>query len=627
MATLTSSYQFLGRSSVMTSSSGLNYYILLYAKTSVNQTTGIHTVTIKEVLASPTNNATFYKYYSTFSGKIGSSTAFSGENMPWAVWELDPFSAGGISYKEGTVIAEGSASVDCSDGLSHNINLSCTWTLGSNYASYTPPAGTSRTISVTATLPAIPRSTVVNSVTCSTAYFDGTITCKYTPQNANYYNKLAVAIDTGSDQTVLRTLSLGKKAAIQNTETITLTDSELQTIYANTPNTDTADLVCVIRTYSDSGYTAQIGSYSSKSISLSLPAFIKPAANLSVSPVNENAFIAGKGIYVQGFSGLSASVSADPGTGATIKSYGITVGSYSASAQSASIDKINASGSISVVGSATDSRDRSGSVAEKISVLPYYAPRIYSILAERGTFTQGAGTWEDGEDGNDLKITLKLSISLEEYNNLGSVSFSLDGTTTNPASGSTSGISSGVDITFYFKNINNEITHVLIVTPSDSVGSTGVSVATVIPTINVTIEYKENGKGIAFFKTSEKDGFECNGDMYLYKNLFWENPANTVKISLDSDISGGTAYTGDCWAKKDIANFVELHLRINANNSGSETVVVTLPEGYRPSRETFCTCYNTNRQLGYAYINESGEVKAWMPATGQTLIIAAFHAD
>ena len=78
MATLTSSYQYLGRSSVMSSTSGsLSYYILLYGKTSANQTTGIHTVTIKEVLASTNTNATYYYYTQAHNGQINGTTAFS----------------------------------------------------------------------------------------------------------------------------------------------------------------------------------------------------------------------------------------------------------------------------------------------------------------------------------------------------------------------------------------------------------------------------------------------------------------------------------------------------------------------------------------------------------------------
>ena len=105
MATLTSDYQYLGRSSVMTSTGGtLNYYLLLYGKTSANQTTGIHTVTIKEVLASTNDNATYYYYAQAHNGKINGTTAFSGTNKPSADWDKTSFTVGGVTYKTGTIL-------------------------------------------------------------------------------------------------------------------------------------------------------------------------------------------------------------------------------------------------------------------------------------------------------------------------------------------------------------------------------------------------------------------------------------------------------------------------------------------------------------------------------------------
>ena len=90
MATLTSSYKYLGRSSVMKSRDGsLNYYLLLYGKTSANQTTGIHTVSILGRLASIDTNATFYYYNTTYSGTVAGKTAFSGTKGPKEAWDYN----------------------------------------------------------------------------------------------------------------------------------------------------------------------------------------------------------------------------------------------------------------------------------------------------------------------------------------------------------------------------------------------------------------------------------------------------------------------------------------------------------------------------------------------------------
>lgn len=135
----------------------LSYYLLLYAKTSADLTTGIHTVTLKSILASTTSGATYYYYTQEHNGKIDGKTAFSGKNKPSTTWELSPFKAGTLDFKTGTVLGEGSVKIDCSDGLSKDITLSCYYAFNGTAASYTPAKGTNVTVSVNVTLPAIPR--------------------------------------------------------------------------------------------------------------------------------------------------------------------------------------------------------------------------------------------------------------------------------------------------------------------------------------------------------------------------------------------------------------------------------------------------------------------------------------
>lgn len=138
MAILTSEYQYIGRSSEMRSQSGsYSFYILLYAKTAPNNSTGYHNVTIKQVL-SCTANSSFYQYGTTFSGAIAGTTVFSGSNKPWTEWEIGTFTEGGHTYKKGTVIAEGSKQVDCTDGTAKSITLTTTWKFTVTGTSYTP---------------------------------------------------------------------------------------------------------------------------------------------------------------------------------------------------------------------------------------------------------------------------------------------------------------------------------------------------------------------------------------------------------------------------------------------------------------------------------------------------------
>ena len=164
MITLTSSYQYLGRSSGMASKSGYTtYYLLLYGKAVPNKDTGIHKVYIKFYIAS-TKNSTFYWYGTNYNGKINNTQVFGGsDKQPDNAWELSSFKAGDVTYNKATFIKEGSLEIDCSNGLSKDIPLSAYWKITASSDDYTPEAGTSRTVSATVTLPAIPRATTLDS--------------------------------------------------------------------------------------------------------------------------------------------------------------------------------------------------------------------------------------------------------------------------------------------------------------------------------------------------------------------------------------------------------------------------------------------------------------------------------
>lgn len=239
MATLTSEYQYLGRSSVMTSKSGsLSYYILLYGKTSANQATGIHTVTIKEILAS-TNNSSYYSYTQEHNGKINGTTAFSGTNKPSKAWELSSFTQNGVTYKTGTLLGEGSVNVDCTNGLKKDITLSCYYAFKSTGDSYTPSNGTNRTVSVTATLSAIPRASIINTFRGND--IEGNFSVTYTSYSSTFTNKLRISIPNVK---TLETFDNYKSG-----ENVYLSNANVQYLFDYMQDSPTVDLSAVIETW------------------------------------------------------------------------------------------------------------------------------------------------------------------------------------------------------------------------------------------------------------------------------------------------------------------------------------------------------------------------------------------
>ena len=166
MATkLTSSYQYIGRSSPVSCDAGFNYYIVLYAKTAGDVSTGKHQVSVQMYLASP-DDTSFYGYYTNGSVSVAGTSAFSWSNQqnPNKAWSSEAFTAEGITYKRWVLLREGSVTVNTGYGVDKDVGISTSWNRcdisGSrpSWLPYTTNIGGS----VTVTLPMIASASVPN---------------------------------------------------------------------------------------------------------------------------------------------------------------------------------------------------------------------------------------------------------------------------------------------------------------------------------------------------------------------------------------------------------------------------------------------------------------------------------
>lgn len=417
--------------------------------------------------------------------------------------------------------------------------------------SITAPSGTSfagheTKGSGTAQLDFNPRATTIDSLSCSTDYVDGVITAYYTPQSPDYYNRRIVYVNVNGTLTEIHRRDLGKQAASQQPHTMQFDDNELSKIYDKVTNTAKASIRVTFQTYSDSGYTKQIGSDKYREISLSLPASIVPTVALTVKPANSNAWVASKGIYVAG-SDVTLTWSSAPGKGNGVKlvSTAFTLNGlnlYDGGDKengSFTIRALKQTGNSTIVAKATDSRGRSATAPKIITVLPYSAPAITTVQAERGDYKDGG--WVEAEDGPDVRVLFKTALSLADNGNTYNAAFKIDGSVKSPDHGATTGLKSGADCAVYFLGLDGEVSHNLAVTVTDSVGNTGSAVLTV-PTTYITVEYRANGRGIAFGKTSEKDDtFECDWDADFKKNVSIGGSVTIGGKELDIIVEQGTS--------------------------------------------------------------------------------------
>lgn len=155
--TLTSSYQYIGRTSAVSCDNGWKYYVLLYAKTSGSTSTGKHTVSVLMRLACD-QNSTFYGYYTNGSAKVNgvSAISWSGSQVPNSAWNRTSLTVGGYTYKAWIDLKEGSAVID-TGYAAKDVTITASWSRN-NISETRPgwlPYTTEITASVKVTLPVI----------------------------------------------------------------------------------------------------------------------------------------------------------------------------------------------------------------------------------------------------------------------------------------------------------------------------------------------------------------------------------------------------------------------------------------------------------------------------------------
>lgn len=263
------------------------------------------------------------------------------------------------------------------------------------------------------TLTTIPRASSIDALSCSTAYFDGTFTYKYTPKSASFYNRCNIVLHHKDTYILVKSIYLGQKATTQQTETVTLAESELSIIYNKLPNDTKSTLRFTFRTYSDSGYSTQIGDESNKEITLTIPNTddIQPTATMTLTPVSSLASPFNT-LYVKGKSRVKVTLTGGEGKcGASITSYTVSVGGVSGASPYTS-DYFTKAEEVTIIGTVTDSRGYSRSYHTQITVIDYSRPQIIPISSESEVI---AARCDSGgnivDNGTYLKIKAKRSYS------------------------------------------------------------------------------------------------------------------------------------------------------------------------------------------------------------------------
>lgn len=250
------------------------------------------------------------------------------------------------------------------------------------------------------------------------------------------------------------------------------------TFYAKLPNSTSGTVVLTLKTYSNG---VEIGS-NSYNATVNVPTSIKPTApTVTLAPVNANAWISGKGIYVGGYSAVRVTSSATAGSGATISSYTIS-GSISGSGTPYTSGILSA-GTKSITVTATDSRGRTNSTTTSVTFLTYTYPGLTTFTALRGTYS--GGSWTSNVNGDHIRVEAVPSVALSSQGNTASVTVKIGGANPDATSGNY----------YYFTSTNATTSYTITGSVSDSVGNS-TSRSLTVPTIEVPLNINVDLPGI-----------------------------------------------------------------------------------------------------------------------------------
>ena len=261
----------------------------------------------------------------------------------------------------------------------------------------------------------------------------------------------------------------------------------------------------------------------------------QPSDTLAVSPVSSLA-APFNGLYIQGRTKAKITHTASGKYGATIKSYAATVDGQTYTGQAPTTDILATPGTLTITGTATDSRGIIGTALASIAVLAYTPPSV-----ERNTSTDALvcaralanGTLDD--DGTSLYVACSRKFSALNGNNGASVQVRYkvesgewsDWVTF--LSGSTSGdnyagVIAGITLAV-------ESPYTIELRAVDKLGESGGSLSFAVPTSEATVDLGEGGNSLGVGRRAHV-GTEKRLDVAWNSN-FEKN------VRVDGDLSVG----------------------------------------------------------------------------------------
>lgn len=361
----------------------------------------------------------------------------------------------------------------------------------------------STTISQSVTLDTIPRATTP-VLSASSVDMGDTVTIALKRASTSFTHRLSYSFGSLTGQTS----GISSPAAQDISRAFTPPLSLANQIKKSTSGTCT--ITC--KTYNGS---TLIGT-KTVTLTVKVPANVVPTiSGVSVSDAKTD--IAEKfGVYVQQKSKLSVKISASGSYGSTISSYRTTIQSTTYSGASFTSNVITASGTVTLKTTVTDSRGRTASMETDITVAEYSPPQISSIQVYR-IDTNGNAS----DEGDRIAISVKYSVASIDNNNTRAYKVGYKqydaASFTQFASGTAETSFDGVLKYTAAPTISADYSYSVKFELADYFATVPITLD--ISTAYPIMDFRSNGKGIAFGKVSEKDAFEVAMDAHFTKSV------------------------------------------------------------------------------------------------------------
>ena len=460
MATLTTSYQQIASKYIGTvSGSGVSakdLYLRIYAKyTSQSISDNKSYVSYKSTLYVDGSGTYFYTGSATTKTLSGTgATTISAD-------------AQGNYYIGETTLCETTGTITHGSNGAASVSITASWA--------STPWGVTGSLTGTADLPTIARATT--PVLANTTITMGSaVNITLTPANNTFKHKLRY--DFGSVSGSADGFSIGAEFTAQGNATVTFTPPTSLGNQIPNATSGTGKITCY--TYTSSG--THIGT-TYVNITLDVPSYTPTITGITLTHKGQDKI---SGVYVEGKSSVEVAATVGTSYGAGTKSITTVIDGKTYSGlpfETAVLSNGSKTAKITFV----DTRDKSVTLeSSAIQVYAYSIPNITEFTLKR-----------DESDNTKVVATVKGSISAINNKNTKTIKVTL-GTTTNTITSSSYTINATT--TFTGVPTDSTLTGKAIFTDS----YTSIERASALPTVAVTMDFYNDGKGIAMGKVAEK---------------------------------------------------------------------------------------------------------------------------